>query len=105
MDEEEKHLFEGALTSFGSLGFIYSVTFKCEPACNVFVTSTFHNLDEYDNRQIYQIAKGHYSALIHIFPLLNLLHVKTQTPVSNTLLKSTRKDFRNSFTRAVAHCI
>ncbi len=71
----------------------------------MWVSSQMFDLHPYNKMQIHQIAVEHYSALIHVLPLIDLLSVKVQTPISDCLFPATRKDFRNSFTRAVAHCI
>jgi len=81
-DQDELRLFEAALTSFGSIGIMYSITIQCKPNFNMFVHMQINPYQDVKHK-ILEVARNSYSVQIAVFAAFPrpMIRFKTQTPV------------------------
>ncbi len=81
-DPEELRLFEAALTSFGAIGILYSITIQCKPSFNMFVHMQLNPYTDVKHK-ILEVARKSYSVQIAVFASFPkpMIRFKTQTPV------------------------
>lgn len=81
-DPEELRLFEAALTSFGAIGILHSITIQCKPNFNMFVHMQINPYQDVKHK-ILEVARKSYSVQIAVFAAFPrpMIRFKTQTPV------------------------
>jgi L-gulono-1,4-lactone dehydrogenase len=79
-DPAERHLFEAAVASIGSLGVIYAVTLRCVPPYHSYVHERALPFDALRHR-FAEMARQYYSLRLMWFPLADIVFTKIQVPI------------------------
>jgi FAD/FMN-containing dehydrogenase len=88
-DAQRRAWFEAAVTSFGSVGVIYSVTLQCEEPFACMVVERTFPFAQIDGR-IEEIARRHHSAFINVCTSNGLCRSRIQVPVPCDLVEVDR---------------
>jgi L-gulonolactone oxidase len=86
-DPAERHLFEAAVASIGSLGVIYAVTLRCVPPYQSYVHERALPFDALRHR-FAEMARQYYSLRLMWFPLADIVFTKVQVPIHGPVVRA-----------------
>jgi FAD/FMN-containing dehydrogenase len=86
-DPAERHLFEAAVASIGSLGVIYAVTLRCVPPYHSYVHERALPFDALRHR-FAEMARQYYSLRLMWFPLADIVFTKIQVPIHGPMVRA-----------------
>jgi len=85
-DPHERHLFDAAVASFGSIGIIYAITLRCVPPYHSSVTEQVQPYEQLENR-FEALARQHYSIRFMWHPVGDMVFTKIQSPIPGPLVR------------------
>jgi FAD/FMN-containing dehydrogenase len=99
-DPHERHLFDAAVASFGSLGIIYALTLRCVPPYHSYVHELVQPFEQLANR-FEALARQYYSVRFMWHPLADLVFTKIQVPIRGPLVRARTRTIATSLDLAV----
>jgi FAD/FMN-containing dehydrogenase len=95
-DAHERHLFEAAVASFGSIGVIYAVTLRGVEPYHSYVHELVLPFAALEHR-LAATARQHYSVRFMWFPLTDLVFTKVQVPIRGPLVRARSRSMLTRF--------